>query len=144
MKNNYEGQERRQFVRLDYITPLNYKVCKKETVSKLLEGYTADISETGLLCNIKTKVNKDDILWLCFDRGILSICESIEKKVLIYQNGVIAKVVRIEHKHDDSYDIGVYFITREEKNPDYIYPKIHFLGDNKEVQNQEESENGES
>lgn len=144
MENSYEGPERRQFVRLDYITPLDYKICKKETISKLLQGYTSDISETGLLCNIKTKVNKDDILWLCFDRGILSICESIEKRVLIYQNGIIAKVVRIEPKQDDSYDIGVYFITREETNPTYIYPKIHFLGDNKEVQNQEESQNEES
>lgn len=145
MKNTgYEGQERRQFVRLDYITPINYKICKKETISKLLQGYTSDISETGLLCNIKTKVNKDDILWLSFDRGILSICENMEKRILIYQNGIIAKVIRIEHKHNDTYDIGVYFVTREEKNPAYIYPKIHFASDDKDFQEQEESQNEES
>jgi len=35
-------------------------------------------------------------------------------------------VVRIDHKGDDTYDIGVQFVTREEKNMTYIFPKVHF------------------
>lgn len=133
MKNSYKGPERRQFVRLDYVTPLTYKVCKNKTIYKLLQGYTSNISQAGLLCNIKDKdtkekVNKDDILWLSFDRSILSICEELDKRCLIYQSGIIAKVVRTEHKSDGSYNIGVKFITREEKNLTNIYPKIHFFG----------------
>ncbi|MCX5702099.1 MAG: PilZ domain-containing protein [Candidatus Omnitrophica bacterium] len=126
MENIYKGAERRKFVRLDYVSPLACKVCKKETVSKLLEGYTANISQSGLLCNIKDKVKKNDLLWLSFDRDTLNICGDAEKRSLIYQNGVIGKVVRAEQKNDGTYDIGIQFLTREEKNLTYIYPKSYF------------------
>ena len=126
-EETYSGLERRHFLRLDFITPLGFKICKQETISKLLEGYTANVSESGLLCNIKEKVSKDDILWLSFDRATLTICEELEKRVLIYQNGIIGKVVRIEPREQDTYSIGMQFITREEKNLTHIYPKVHFL-----------------
>ncbi len=123
----YEGPERRESVRQDYKSPLAYKVCKEETINKLLQGYTSDISQSGLLCNIKDKVSEDDILWLSFDRSTLNIFEEIEKRIMIYQNGIIARVVRIEPSNDESYDVGVKFITREEKNLTNIYPRFHFV-----------------
>jgi len=123
----YSGQERRDFTRLDYKTPLAYKVCRQETINKLLQGYTQDISRSGLLCNIKDRVNKDDILWLSFDRSTLNIFEEIERRSLIYQSGIIAKVVRIESRNDDTFNVGVQFITREEKNLTNIYTKFHFV-----------------
>ena len=140
MKKVYKGRERRQFVRFDYLVPLAYKVCKEQTVSKLLQGYTTNISEAGLLCNIKDKVKKNDTLWLSFDRGALSICEKLEARTVIYQNGVLGKVVRIERKKDSTYDVGVQLITREEKNLTHIYPKIHFLKDQTEYQVEPEEE----
>jgi hypothetical protein len=85
-------------------------------------------------------VNKDDILWLSFDRGTLDVCVELEKRCFIYQNGIIGKVVRITDKKDHTYDIGVQFITREEENLTHIYPKIYFL---KEGQKQEEEEQEE-
>jgi len=108
--------ERREFIRLDYSTPIAYKICKKETISKLLEGYTSNISSSGLLCNVKETVSPEDILWLSFDRGVLSICEEIEKRIFIYQNGIIGKVVRVEEKGFDNFDVGIKFITREEQD----------------------------
>jgi calcineurin-like phosphoesterase family protein len=128
MNNSYTGMERREFLRLDYATPLAYKVCKEETISKLLNGYTVNISEAGLLCNIKDTVKPEDILWLSFDKSILFICEEIESRTLIYQNGIIGKVVRIENNTDGSFSVGVKFITREEKNLTNIYPQIYFQG----------------
>jgi hypothetical protein len=125
--DDLNGTDRRNFLRLDYITPLACKVCKKETVEKLLTGYTSDVSQAGLLCNVKEKVNTDDILWLSFDRATLNICADLEKRALIYQNGIIGKVVRVESKEDGLYDLGIQFITREEENLTQIYPKIHFL-----------------
>ena len=126
MEKSYTGSERREFIRLDYVSPLAYKVCKKATVSKLLEGYTSDLSQSGLLCNIQEKVHKDDLLWLSFDRATLNICAELERRAFVYQNGVIGKVVRVEDK-DSGYNVGVQFITREEKNLTHIYPKIHFI-----------------
>ena len=128
MKENvYKGPERRQFLRLDYVAPLACKVCKKQTVSKLLQGYTANISQAGLLCNIKERVKKNDILWVSFDRTTLNICADLEKRSLVYQNGIIGKVVRAKHKSDGSCNVGIQFITREEKNLTNIYPQIYFL-----------------
>lgn len=116
MENIPVGPERREFTRVDCATPLAYKVCKQETISKLLNGYTSNISPAGLLCNVRETVNPEDVLWLAFDRGILSICAELEKRVFIYQNGIIGKVVRVEAKGYDNYDVGIRFITREEKN----------------------------
>lgn len=127
MEKDYAMQERREFIRLDYVTPLAYKVCKEETISKLLLGYTSNISEMGILCTIDHKVNIGDILWLSFDRATLAICEDLERNILIYQNGIIGKAVRIEKQDDGLYDIGIKFITRKESDSTNIYPKINFL-----------------
>jgi len=127
MELTYQGSERRQFIRLDFAAPLSYKVCKKETVSSLLSGYTSNVSEAGLLCKIADKVNIDDILWLVFDRGTLSVCSELEKNVLIYQSGVIGKVVRINPDDKGNFEVGIRFLTREEENLTHIYPKAHFL-----------------
>lgn len=129
--------ERRKFQRLQYVNPLSYKVCKEEIISRLLKGYTANISQAGILCKIKDKVKEDDILWLSFDRATLDICEELEKMTLIYQGGVIGKVVRVENKNEDEYEVGVRFITREEQNLTHIYPKIHFTKNNAEFQDEE-------
>ena len=116
MENISEPVERREFTRFDYTTPLAYKVCNKETIGKLLKGYTSNISSAGLLCNVKETVNPEDVLWLSFDRGVLSVCEELERKVFIYQNGIIGKVVRVEAKGYDNYDVGIKFLTREEQD----------------------------
>ncbi|KPK98416.1 MAG: hypothetical protein AMJ95_04050 [Omnitrophica WOR_2 bacterium SM23_72] len=126
MKKVYKEPDRRKFLRLEFRTPLQFKVCKKETISMLLEGYTSNISQNGLLCNMREKLKHGDFVWLSFDRATLSICEELEKRALVYQNGIIGKVVRIARKARDSFDVGVQFLTREEKNLTHIYPKMHF------------------
>lgn len=138
MIKEYKGTERRKFVRLDYVAPFSYKVCKQETISQLLKGYTANVSPVGILCNIAIKVQENDIVWLSFDRTTLDIFKNMEKMCLIYQGGVIGKVVRVEAKNDGLYDIGVQFITREEENSSYIYPRIHFLKEGMPIQDDEE------
>lgn len=127
MKAVYKGAERREFTRLSYCMPLAFKVCKDKTISTLLQGYTSDVSQSGILCRLKEKVKKNDVLWLSFDRANLNICEELEKRSLIYQGGVIGKAVRIEPRKDGAYDVGIQFITREEKNPTHIYPMTYFL-----------------
>lgn len=136
-------QERREFVRLDFIAPLAYKVCKKDTIRKLLEGYTSNISKSGVLCNVKDKVGMNEILWLAFDRGTLDICEDLEKRCFIYQNGVVGKVVRIEEQKDGSYNIGIQFVTREEQNDTHIFPKVHFITDLEAAKAEEDEDESE-
>ena len=114
--DDYKEIERRQFVRLEYITPLAYKVCNKTTISRLLQGYVSKISEAGLFCKLNEKVDKDDILWLSFDKGTLDVCLGLERRSLIYQNGIIGKVIRIECQEGGTYNVGVQFITREDQD----------------------------
>jgi len=57
MTELYRGPERRHFVRLEYVTPLAYKICNKETIARLLQGYVSNVSEAGLLCNITERVD---------------------------------------------------------------------------------------
>ncbi len=123
--------ERREFTRLEYSKPLAYKICKQETLSNLMRGYTVNISQAGILCNIKDKVNLDDILWLSFDKSVLIICWEIERKSFIYQNGIIGKVVRVDPNKDQTYDIGVRFVTRSEEDTNVIKSRVSFLKDGK-------------
>jgi hypothetical protein len=125
--------ERRKFPRLNYVKPISFKVCKKKTVSVLLKGYISNISQAGLLCNIQDRVKKNDLLWLCFDRDVLVVCTELEKRSFIYQSGVIGKVIRVAPKNNGSFDVGIQFVTREEKNLTNIYPKSYFI--EKQMQN---------
>jgi hypothetical protein len=113
----YNGREKRESMRIDFCKPLAYKVCKQETLTKIFEGYTVNVSDTGLLCTIQDKVNLTDIMWLSFDKNVLTACEEIEHHSLIYQNGVIGQVVRIDDKDNGNFDVGVKFLTREERKP---------------------------
>jgi len=124
VKDTYLGPEKRGFLRLAYKTPLMYKVCKEETITKLLEGYNRNISQSGLLCNIKEEVPLECILWLCLDMGMLSICEKIEKNSIIVQKGILGKVVRLMKMKDGSFDVGVRFLTRFENVSSKITDQI--------------------
>ncbi|MDD5731164.1 MAG: PilZ domain-containing protein [Candidatus Omnitrophica bacterium] len=120
-------EERREFARLKHSAPLGFKICNKDTISKLCAGYTVDISQSGLLCSISERVNQDDILWLSFDRSTLDFCKDMEKRALIYQNGIIGNVTRVEPEPTGSYNVGIRFITRQEKDAENIYPQSYFL-----------------
>jgi len=113
--NTYTGEEKRDFLRLIYETPLMYKACKKKTFSQLMYGYTHDISQSGLMCNLKNRVPITSIVWFQLDMGALSMCKEIEKRCAIIQHGILGKVVWTNRKENKSYDVGVRFITREEK-----------------------------
>ena len=127
MIKKFSGKERRQFIRFDFVTPLAFKVCKKKTITQLLNGYTSNVSRGGLRCSVKEQVPKNSVLWLSFDRSLLDVCRNIESKCLIYQNGVFGKVIWAKKRINNTYDVGIRFITREEKNLTHIYPKIYFM-----------------
>lgn len=92
-----------------------YKLCKRTTICKILEGYTRDISNSGLRCHLNEKVAKDSILWLRLDAGAIQLCREIENNSVIIQQGILGKVVWQKRLSSSSYDTGVRFITREEK-----------------------------
>ena len=132
MENSYNGQERRQHSRIVCESPLAYKICNPSTLTKLFQGYTINVSETGILCSITKQVNINDVLWLSFNKSILVLFEEVEKNSFFYQNGILGKVVRIEPKENNTFEVGINFITREEPNLTNIYPRTHFSNDNEQ------------
>jgi len=114
-KRKLTAEERRNYIRLSYKKPLMYKVCKKATVSKILQGYSRNISNSGLMCNLNERVSKGNILWLRLDTGALELCKEIEGKSVIIQQGVFGRVVWQKKLLDSTYDIGIRFLTRQER-----------------------------
>jgi len=117
----HDDTEHRKFIRLEFVTPITCKVCKQETITKLFNGYSVNISEAGILCKIKEIVNTGDIIWLSFDKTTLTICENVEKRCFIYQSGIIGKVVRTQLVEDSLNSVAVQFFTREEMTPSAFY-----------------------
>ncbi len=130
MENNLNPNEKREFPRQEFFTPLAYKVCKTETLTKLFEGYTINVSQSGVFCNLKNRVKIEDVVWLSFNKSVLVFCEDLERHGFFYQNGVIGKVVRVNDNVNGTFDVGVNFITREEKNitnriPEFLKEEVN-------------------
>ncbi len=127
MDNLKPNQERREFVRVTHEVPLDFKICNRDTVSKLCAGYAVDISQSGIFCQLGQKVNLNDLLWLSFDRSTLDFCKELENRVFIYQNGIIGNVARVEGSETGSYNVGVRFVTRKENDVGNIFTQTYFL-----------------
>ncbi len=116
----YNEKERREFFRLNYKTPVEYKAyAQNRTADTRQNGVSENISETGLLFQTEhTPPQVSSILWMNLDMRTLKICQEIESKCLIFNNGVLAKVVRVEEGSDDAnaYDVGVCFLTKDQSN----------------------------
>ena len=82
-----------------------------------MHGYTQNISQSGLMCTLNSVVPKDSTLWLKLDSGALNLCSEMEKRCVILQQGILGKIAWLKKNKDKSVDIGVRFLTREEKHP---------------------------
>jgi c-di-GMP-binding flagellar brake protein YcgR len=115
----YTDRERREFFRLNYSQPLQYRTAGpiKETAAS-----SRNISQTGILFRTETRPPEiSSLLWLDLDIRTLKICQEIEGKALIFNNGLIGKVVRVEEDAEaaNSFDVGVCFLRKDEaKNRD--------------------------
>ena len=108
----YTDRERREFFRLNYTQPLQYKASKG-----LSDAAARNISQTGILFRTENRPPEiSSLLWLDLDIRTLKICQEIEGKALIFNNGLIGKVVRVEEdaEGENSFDVGVCFLTKED------------------------------
>ncbi len=80
-----------------------------------MEGYTQDISPDGVRCTIADEVPLGCTLWLKLDKDAIIMCEEIEKRAVILQQGILGKVVWIERQRDKKFEVGLQFLVREEK-----------------------------
>jgi c-di-GMP-binding flagellar brake protein YcgR len=110
-------QERRQFFRIHYHSPLQFKTYSPAIDKQPRLALSRNISQSGIL--FQTAANPpqiSSILWMSLDMRTLQICREIEDRALIFDNGLLGKVVRVEDNDQESYDVGVCFLTRAEKD----------------------------
>ena len=116
------GQERREFFRINFNTPLNIKSYAGSVAGSpqvVSQGVSQNISQSGILFQTENNPPQlSSIVWMGLDMRTLTICKEIEKRALIFNNGLLGRVVRVEEdtKNTNRYDIGVCFLTQEQKN----------------------------
>ncbi len=123
------SQERREFFRLNYTTPLHFKtyptrIGRTETASV---GRSRNVSQSGVLFQTeKNPPQLSSIVWMNLDIRTLTICKEIEKRALIFNNGLLGRVVRVEEDVNENnlYDIGVCFLTQDQQNSKEIQQVI--------------------
>ena len=117
MSKNDHIIEKREFFRLNFSSPLEFKSYNPEAPQA--DGASKNISQSGVL--FQTKQNPpaiSSILWMNLDMRSLKICQEIEKRALVFNNGLLGKVVRVEEDPTTgkAYDVGVCFLTRDQQN----------------------------
>ena len=114
-------QERRDFFRLKFNNPVQYRAYSdtKETVKTPSAGTSQDISSAGILFQTENRPpDLSSILWLNLDYRMLKICQEIDNRALIFNGGVLGRVVRVEENPENAnaYDVGVCFLTQDQKD----------------------------
>ena len=109
-----QDKDRREFFRVPFRNPLNYKAYTEKTATATIEN----ISQSGILFQTQEAPKLSSILWLSLDMRTLKICQEIESRALIFNNGVLGRVVRVEEDTESGtgYDVGVCFLKKDQRN----------------------------
>ena len=123
---DYNETERREFFRLNYKAPVRFKFYDTGTGKgstkldgKSLNGESKNISQNGILFQTEQDPPQlSSIVWMSLDMRTLKICQEIESRALIFDHGVMGKVVRVEEdsKRVNTYDIGVCFLRKDQRD----------------------------
>ena len=112
-------QERRDFFRLKFNNPVQYKTYPvKDSSQSITPGVSKDVSSAGILFQTSSRPPElSSILWLNLDYRMLNICQEIDRRALIFNDGILGRVVRVEEDPEDAnaYDIGVCFLTKDQQ-----------------------------
>lgn len=120
MEKKFVGADRRNFLRYDFNKPLKYntiKAVEKEAfATSLMDAISKNLSASGILfvTNVAKAPDISSLLALDLDFKTASVCEEIEQSVLVLDNKVIGRVVRIEDNEDGTCGIGVAFLKKSD------------------------------
>ena len=117
MAQNNRIVEKREFFRLNISSALKFKSYQPEKPENT--GGAKNISQSGVLFQMPTNPPAiSSILWMDLDIRTLKICQEIENRALVFNEGILGKVVRVEEdlRTGNSYDVGVCFLTRDQQN----------------------------
>ena len=113
-----DGEEKREFLRMDYETPLNFRVLSGDKLTAKSDVFSQNISACGLLFRTSRESSipaLSSIVWIELDQKMMNICAEIEADLIIHKSGVFGRVVRIaEGEPGKSYDIGICFLRKKD------------------------------
>jgi hypothetical protein len=121
MSADYQGSERRKFLRCNYEQFFDYNTVNlskdKKFMSSLISAVTRNLSGSGMLFSTAEAPQLSSLLVLSLDCQTARVCQEIERNALVVNNRILGKVVRIEERQDGAYDVGVAFVTKAENIP---------------------------
>ena len=121
--------EKREFFRLNYKAAVQFKPVNPAGGGSA-HGNTLNISQNGILFQTEEMPpNLSSIVWMNLDLRTVKICQEIEAKALILNNGILGKVVRVEEDadKDNAYDVGVCFLRKDQKDSPEVLQAINRL-----------------
>ena len=126
---NVEVENKREFLRVGYETPLNFKTLNTDKLITKSDISSRNVSASGLLFRTPSESSipaLSQIVWIELDEKMMNICSEIESDLVLRNNGVFGRVVRIsEGEPGISYDIGICFLrkaTMTEEELDTLIP----------------------
>lgn len=119
MAFEHPGKERREFIRYRYDKEMRYDILdlsKKDCHSGFQQAISSNLSASGILFNTKGSglPSMSSLIVLELDYRTAEICKEIEENIVIVDNKLLGRVVRIEENDDGSYGIGVAFIKKSD------------------------------
>jgi len=121
VQEHYTGKEKREFLRYKHEKPVYYRnvgvPSEKGKAAKSLTALSKNLSATGLLFTTELVPELSSIVVIELDYRTSRICREIEAKVLMVNNKILGRVVRIEEAGEGLYDIGIAFIKKTEAIP---------------------------
>ncbi|MBU1128481.1 MAG: hypothetical protein KKB12_01690 [Candidatus Omnitrophica bacterium] len=117
-----ECDENREFFRLDHETALNFREVKSDKLANKQEILVRNISACGLLFRTESiPPTLSSSIWIELDPKMMGLCKEIEEDLLILNNGILGRVVRIsEGEPGISYDVGIGFLRKKDMTPEEI------------------------
>ncbi|MDD5438943.1 MAG: PilZ domain-containing protein [Candidatus Omnitrophica bacterium] len=113
-------KEKREFLRYDYDKPLHYNIVRslkdKKIPAQFGNATSKNLSASGLLftTGAKSVPALSSYLLIDLDYRTAAICKEIEARVLMVDNKILGRVVRIDDNEDDTCGVGIAFVTKQE------------------------------
>jgi hypothetical protein len=116
MEAHDRDYERRKFLRYDYAKHLSYKTVSPMNTTIPSGAQAKNLSASGLLFTVQNKQvpGISSLLAIDIDYRTANICQEIEEHVLISQNRLLGRVVRLEENSDGSCSVGIVFLTKQD------------------------------
>ena len=107
------GEEKREFLRVEFEAPLEFDVCSKE-VSERVIGFTKNISPCGVLFTVDKFIEPGTVIAIKFDEHTLRDVVELVDTVIEVKGKVLGRVVRVEEiVLKQKFDVGVCFVRSD-------------------------------